>query len=131
MFEGYTSTDHSLCHQEYSQLKREFDTYKSQIAAASNSVTSVSSGKDELEYLKRQLAVHKEKVTFLTNELEQTQADHKLLMVEQKNVSSCLSLIMESIDLHLKMRRINLGLDLRILVKVVDEKLKLSRTKIL
>lgn len=87
MFESYTSSDHSLCHQEYSQLKREFDAYKSQMAAASNTVTPAASGKGEVEYLKRQLATHKEKVSYLTNELEQTQADHKLLMDEQKNVS--------------------------------------------
>ncbi|KAG8282771.1 GRIP and coiled-coil [Homalodisca vitripennis] len=88
MVEAYASTDHSLCHEEYSKLKREFEVYKQQQQqmAVSSVVAANNSGSgDEFEPLKAQISSLKERINLLTNELEQTQADHVLLMEEQRN----------------------------------------------
>ncbi|XP_054272963.1 GRIP and coiled-coil domain-containing protein 1 [Macrosteles quadrilineatus] len=85
LVEGYTSTDHSLCHQEYMSLKAELERCKQQAASSSSVTTTTNSASDEFEHLKKQIASLKEKINFLNNELEQTHADHKLLMEEQNN----------------------------------------------
>lgn len=90
MVEGYTSSNHSLCNQEYSQLLKEFDAYKQQmaVAAASSTAAANSCASDEFEPLKTQISGLKDRVSLLTNELEQTHADHKLLLEEQRCVST-------------------------------------------
>lgn len=90
MVEGYTSSNHSLCNQEYTQLLKEFDAYKQQmaVAAASSAAAANSCASDEFEPLKTQISGLKERVGLLTNELEQTHADHKLLLEEQRCVST-------------------------------------------
>lgn len=90
MVEGYTSSNHSLCNQEYSQLLNEFDAYKQQmvVAAASSAAAANSCASDDFEPLKTQISGLKDRVSLLTNELEQTHADHKLLLEEQRCVST-------------------------------------------
>lgn len=90
MVEGYTSSNHSLCNQEYSQLLKEFDAYKQQmaVAVASSAAAANSCASDGFEPLKTQISGLKDRVGLLTNELEQTHADHKLLLEEQRCVST-------------------------------------------
>lgn len=95
MVEGYTSSNHSLCNQEYAQLVKEFDAYKQQMAmaaAASSAAAANNCAGDEFEPLKTQISGLKERVSLLSNELEQTHADHKLLMEEQRCVSTNIKL---------------------------------------